>query len=475
MEIRKENAMSWLNAALEETAEPPHPLSLEALGSNIDPQWIEEALAATGTATVRRRRLPAEQVIWLVIGMAMRRDRPIHDVASKLDLILPDARGCSPSMSSGAVAQARRRVGEEPVKWLFERTARAWAHDRACKDEWRGLSLYAVDGTTMHVPDSDENRAYFGSGKLGTRGESGYPSVRLTSLMAVRSHLLAAAHLSPFDESELAGAKQLWDSVPDNSLVIVDKLYHTAQVVLGIQRAGAGRHWLARVKKNARWTVLETLGRSDVLVKLQVSSEARKKDPSLPESYVARAICYEHSDSEGEQWLLTSLVDATKYPRDELVALYHERWEIELGYDEIKTHMLEREEAIRSRTVKGVKQELWGIMLAFNLVRLEMAKIADEAVLPPWRISFVAALRLIRDEWDWCAIGTPGTIPKKLRRLREEIKRFILPPRRTDRRNPREAKNQDEQVPQEAPQATSLQIANCRQRQAEQPSGGGFA
>jgi hypothetical protein len=101
------------------------------------------------------------------------------------------------------------------------------------------------------------------------------------------------------------------------------------------------------------------------------------------------------------QTLLTSMLDATSYPADEIRELYHERWELELGYDEIKTEMLEREEAIRSRSPEGVRQELWGVFLAYNLVRLEMERIADEAGIEPRRVSFVTALRFIRDEWFW--------------------------------------------------------------------------
>jgi hypothetical protein len=138
--------------------------------------------------------------------------------------------------------------------------------------------------------------------------------------------------------------------------------------------------------------------------------------------------------------VLTSLTDHERYPAAEIVELYHERWEIEIGYDEVKTHMLEREEAIRSRTVVGVKQELWGILLAFNLIRFEMEKIAEDADVAPSRISFMAALRFIRDEWMWCAIASPGSIPKKLLRMRQRVIEFVLPPRRSDRRFRREIK-----------------------------------
>ena len=116
------------------------------------------------------------------------------------------------------------------------------------------------------------------------------------------------------------------------------------------------------------------------------------------------------------------------------------RWELELGYDEIKTEMLDREETIRSRTPAGVKQELWGIFLAYNLVRLEMDRIAEDAGVEPTRISFINSLRFICDEWLWCSIASPGAIPKHLRNLRTSLKTFILPKRRTERRYPRVVK-----------------------------------
>src|SRR5262249_61386890 len=105
--------------------------------------------------------------------------------------------------------------------------------------------------------------------------------------------------------------------------------------------------------------------------------------------------------------------------------MYHERWELELGYDEIKTELLDREEAIRSRTPTGVQQELWGIFLAYNLVRLEMERVAADAGVAPTRISFVAALRLICDEWLWSAVAVPGAIPKHLRNLRASLATLI--------------------------------------------------
>jgi hypothetical protein len=416
------------------------PEQLQRFRAHIDPAWIEEALLATGTATVRRRRLPAEQVLWLVIGMALQRDRPIADVVRHLELALPGP-GKRRTVAPSSVSQARSRLGADPVEWLFLRTGTQWAHTSARRQQWRGLALYGVDGSTLRVPDTDENREHFGGQKAGgDRGDSGYPLVRLVALMALRSHLLAAANFGPYGVDERSYSEALWEAVPDDSLTLVDRNYLQANALLTLSRRGRNRHWMTRAKSNSKWRMLQRLGPGDELVELRVTDHARRQDPSLPKTFQARAIRYQRRGFR-PQTLLTSLTDPTLYPAEEVRLLYHERWEIELGYDEIKTEMLQREETIRSKSPSAVAQELFGILLGYNLIRLEMERIADETGMEPLRISFVAALRFIVEEWHWSTItASPGAIPRHLEDMRDKIRRFVLPPRRTDRGFPRAVK-----------------------------------
>jgi hypothetical protein len=402
---------------------------------HLDPLWIEQALEATGTATLRKRRLPAEQVVWLVVGMALYRDRPICELVDRLDLVLP---GCNSTMAPSAVVEARARLGADPMEWLFEKSARKWAHESARRHAWRGLGLYGVDGSTLRVADSGENRAHFG-GPDGARGESGYPLVRVATLMALRSHLMASVAFGPYEESEIVLASALWREVPDDSLMMVDRGFLAAGILVPLNRDGRNRHWLTRAKSTTRWRVLERLGKDDDLVEFNVSPQARTYDPSLPKTFTARVVRYQKKGFRPET-VVTSMTDHEAFPASEIVALYHERWELELGYDEIKTEMLDREESIRCKSVEGVEQELWGIFLAYNMVRLEMERTADQIGVEPVRISFVGALRLICDEWWWASSSSPGAIPKNLARLSSRIARLVLPPRRSERRYPRVVK-----------------------------------
>lgn len=426
-----------------------NPETFDTFRSNLDPEWIERALDATGTATIRKRRLPAEQVVWLVLGMALFRDSSIEHVVSRLDLALPGRPGTT--ASKGSIAKARARLGSEPMKWLFETSAAKWSTEAATEARWRGLALYGVDGSSLRVPDSAENRSTFGgqSGREGT--ESGYPLVRIVTLMGLRSRLLRGVVVCPYAKtSEVTEAGPLFKQLSDHTLTIVDKAYLSAAVLLGIQRGGAERHWLTRALKSTSYEVIETYAPGDELVEMNVSSAARKKDPTLPKTWRARAIRYE-MPGFAPSVLLATLLDPTKYPAREIVALYHERWELEVGYDEMKTHMLNREEAIRSRTPEGVRQELWEVFLAYNMVRLEMARVAVEAKTEPTRISFIESLRLVRSAWEWSSFASPGAIPKKLAALRADMKRYVLPPRRSERRYPRAVKIKMSNYPRKRP------------------------
>lgn len=433
-----------LQEALLDVASYALPDSLDGLKAHLSSDWIEEALTWSGTTSIRRRRLPADQVVWLVIGMALYRREPIERVVQLLDLASPDKKGTL--LAKSAISQARRRLKHDALAYLFTVTAAEWSARSADADRWRGLAVYGWDGTTMRVPDSPENRAEFGGQHAGAgRGESGYPQVRIVAAMALRSHVLSSFRVADYHTGETTLARDLWNEIPDNSLVIFDRNFLVKRDFVGFEMAG-NKHWLSRSKSNTRWAVVEHLGRNDDLVELEIDV------PGMPKTWQLRAIRYKRRGFP-QATLLTSLLDSKAYPAAELVALYHERWECEIGYDELKTHMLDRQEAIRSRTPEGVRQELYGIAIAYNLIRLEMERAAREAKVPPTRISFMAALGLIKDEVGRLRgpILALGTIPSRLAFLRQQLKRLVLPERRSERSYPRAVKIKMSNYPRKRP------------------------
>jgi hypothetical protein len=417
------------------TAASLGPATFQSLKAKVPLDWISKALEETGVTTVRRRRLPAEQVVWLVLGIALYRDRPIEEVVDKLDLALGDGS----VVARSSIAQARTRVGEKPLKKLFEMTAAAWSKPSLQEEQWNGLTTLALDGTVLRVPDSEENRETFG-GQTNPICESAYPLVRIVALMAARSHVLIGASVEAYDGSnEHDEAVGLLDRIPNFSVTIIDRNFQGANLLVPLTRDGIERHYVRRAKTNARWEVVEQTRPGDAIVELSTSSKALSRDKTLPKTWRARAIEYEVNGEK--RTILTSLMDP-KFKAKDIVALYGERWEIELAYGELKTDILGREETIRSRTPVGVEQEVWGLLLTYNLIRVEMQRIAAEAKVSPRRISFVFALLQIRDEFLWSAMSrSPGAIPRHLADLRARIKRFVLPERRTERSYPRTVKS----------------------------------
>ncbi len=414
------------------------PESFEGLKSHVDAGWIKKALERGGVGKLRNRKLSAEDVVWLVIGMCLYRDYPMVDVAHRLDLVLPDSDGNPGMVSKGAIPQARAKVGVDPLRELFQITAQHWARDSAERYRWRGLMVLGADGSTLRVPDSPDNRTEF---RLppSSRSTAGYPQARVAVLMVLRSHLWLDFEFGDCRTGESSVSWPLIQRVPDQSVTILDRYYIDYAQLHQLHQMGKDRHWLVRARKNLKWRVVKRLGKGDDLVEITFPRALRKSHPDLPENFLARAVRYRRKGFRSRT-LLTSLLEPKAYPASEIVELYHERWELELGYDELKTDVLQQEEAIRSKTPDGVGQELWGMAIAYNLVRREMDLAARELNVTPPRLSFITALRLIRDLFYWAAIASPGALPKRIKKMRINLRRLILPPRQSDRRYPRHVK-----------------------------------
>ena len=412
-----------LSEQIHATLELSEPASFARLSEHLPLAWIEQALAASGTASVRRRRLPAEQVVWLVIALALYRHQSIPDVLETLDLALPnDANAC---VSKSGIAQARERLGDKPLLWLFEQTARAWVAQDAAHYKWKGLALYAMDGTTFRTADSPENRLHFGAQSYASGKVASYPQVRGVSLTAIPTHLVADIAFGCYGRNEMLYAKGLIERVPDHSLTIFDKGFLAAEILWGLRMGGSERHFLIPAKKNLQWELLSG-SEDDGIVQMKVSPQARTKNPALPENWTARAI----RDKDSDRILLTSLTDRRRFKPADILACYRRRWEIETSYRELKQTMLGAELTLRSRQPEGVHQEIWGALIAYNLVRLEMAKAALEARVEPTDLSFVLALRLIQGELIWAAGMAPGKLPAHLQRMRTKLQLAIVQKRR---------------------------------------------
>ncbi|RKE93332.1 IS4 family transposase [Xenorhabdus ehlersii] len=415
--------MSEFSRELQATAEFNYPESLDAFSQNIPMAWVTKAVKETGRATVRKRRFPAEQAVWLVLGIGLMRNRSINDVCDKLDLAFPDAKGELPSLASSRISKARHRIGVEPLRHLFHTTATEWEKEDTTYSVC-GLKILCVDGTQFKVPETGDNQ------QLGyASGKATFPSVLAVTLMSARTHLISDVAFGPITQSEMSYAQQLVGSAPENTLTLFDRGFLSAELFQSWRGAGKNTHWLTPIKSKMRYDIVEEYSPYDKLIEMPVSPQAQQAHPHLGKTWRARLILI--PDPKGEiKGFITSMECPVTYPLNAILGVYWERWEIETGYGELKQRLLNNTAILRSQTRAGIYQELWGILIAYNVVRLEMSRMAKVYRVEPLRISFINALRLIQDEFLWCSGRSPGTIPQKLKALRENGKRLILPPKR---------------------------------------------
>jgi IS4 transposase len=390
---------------------------------NIPVEWIESALTLSAKATIRRRRLPSDQVLWLVIGMALFRNEPIHEVARRLNICAQGLANESLLAKSG-VTNARKRLGSEPIEWLYRKTAKHWGLERYPEDTWEDLQVFALDGALLRTPDTPELREYFGSGNTSTNRQTPYPMMRLVSLMNVRSHVMVDAQISPYRKGEIPQAESLIHNLPENSVTLMDKGFWSANLLLSLTQDKTHRHWVMPARKRLVSKEIEQYNPHDRLVEMKVSPQARKKNPALPETWQVREVSYHVNGVD--KTVYTSL-PYEGYPTQKVAQLYHERWEIELGYRDIKSSMQHNALTLRSKKVELIEQEVWGLLLAYNLVRREASQAAISYGKAPNQISFKAAFQYIAVQLIVMADAlSPSKTGARLRDLRGGVASLLI-------------------------------------------------
>ncbi|MDN3653981.1 IS4 family transposase, partial [Thalassotalea ponticola] len=243
-------------------------------------------------------------------------------------------------------------------------------------------------------------------------------------------HLITGSAFDDYTVNEMVLAEKLIESTPDNSLTLFDRGFYSLGLLHKWQSTGNERHWLIPLKKNLQYDVIRSLGRNDKLARLTSNPRARKLWPELPNDIEVRLITRKiNGKSES---VLTSMIDPMRYPSADIGDLYSHRWEIELGYREQKQYMLGNRLTLRSRLPELVKQELWGILLTYNLIRYQMVKMCQtlKGNYLPYQLSFNGSLAHVMRLLVGLPYSSPGAIPRQLKHFYSMADSLILEPRR---------------------------------------------
>lgn len=370
---------------------------------------VDEVIAEAGAKEKRSRSLPAHVVVYYVLALALFFGEGYEEVMRRLVSGLRFLKNWSGEWkvpSTSAISQARARLGAQPLEELFHRVATPMARPGTRGAWYRSRRVMAIDGVVLDVPDTLENNEEFQHSK-GGRGESAFPVVRVVALGECGTHAIVSAALGNWSTGEQTLVPQLLPDLEPDMLILADRGFHSYRLWHEVIDTGAAV--VFRVSSTLVLPVLETFpdgSYRSVLLENKRQSPIRKsaKRSGDPVAYLSkvgtpcRVVEYQvpNRGSNETYRLITSILDYAEAPAPDLAALYHERWEIELAFDEIEIHQLGHGRVLRSKSPEMVRQEIWGILLAHYAIRHLMHEAADTADVDPDRLSFIRSLRVIR-------------------------------------------------------------------------------
>lgn len=393
-------------AGLAEGARVTDYISLGAVASWVPIDRVKGVLKRLGRQSQRQRQLPAHVMVYYVIALALYMEVSYGEVLRCLveglewiGLPTQRIRATGPS----GISQARSRLGAEPLRVLYDELAVPVAVEQTRGAWYRGWRLVSLDGTTLDVADEVGNAEAFGR-PGASRGASAYPQLRWVALVECGTHVLFAAQEGPYAMSEIELARKTMGRLDSSMLCLADR--HFFSFALWNQASTSGAELLWRMKKNASLPCEKRLEDGSYLSTIYPSAKDRRHGRNGLQVRVIEYTIDGLEEGEPLYRLLTTILDPEVAPAQELATLYHERWEIESSFDELKTHLRGRRIVLRSKTPELVRQEFYGLLLAHYAIRGIMHEAALRADLDPDELSFTHTVRVVKRK-----ILTAGSFP----------------------------------------------------------------
>ena len=414
---------------------------------------IDEVLTEQGKDEYRKGTILIPKfLVWLVLVLTLRRDLNYHKVLNWMvsgfrwiQTLLPPQPNV---VQDGTISHARVRLGVRVFRALFYKlTTLFWP----IAPDFHGLVSVAFDGSTGTMPDTKRNVEKFH--KPSSRsGNAAFPQMRMMTLMALSVRLMldvAYASYTGKGTGERSLVMQILGRLVHKGLLfLLDAGLYSFEIVWEINQAG--QKFIVKAPRRLKLKPIETLPDGSYLARLT----KKVVDPDAPPtkngrkrwkkvSLTVRVIRFQIPGFRPVS-LITNILDTTITAR-ELALHYHKRWDIEIAYDEIKTHQCatlrgQSPTTFRSKRPDLVEQELYALLIMYNMVRLLIRQAAEEHAKDPCAISFLDALQHIIDAAPLMTADEPNRQESKLSYLLELIANCDIDRPRRSRINPRVVK-----------------------------------
>ena len=409
---------------------------------------IPPELVSAAADTSRHRVYSHEVTFWAFLSQVLGEDGSCAKAVSEVQQWYRQRGLAAPSANTASYVEARLRLPEEMLRKIHRHLFTQLERHSTDAIRWRGHRVKAIDGTSAQMPDTARNQMKYPQPSSQDPG-CGFPVVQLVGLLDLNHGGWEDFVESDLSCSETEGFDQLFGCIEAGDILVGDRAYVSFEAVARLQQSEAhfvGRNHQSRKLDFRKGKKLGPNERLQVWRKPHWQTPGSKVSPEewtrLPEEIAVRIIRVKAIGRDGKavtRYIVTTLLDAQRYPAAEVASLYVHRWEIELRFRDIKTTM--KMEMLRTKSPEMIRKELMMHMIVYNALRLLMLKSAGPGGVNHRRLSFKGALQVLGTTSS--NFSNAGTKPRVLRRERSELMCRIaerVVPARPGRNEPRNVK-----------------------------------
>ncbi|MGB6041610.1 MAG: IS4 family transposase [Pirellulales bacterium] len=308
--------------------------------------------------------------------------------------------------NSGGFCKARAKLSEVVIERLATRVGSGCEKQVSEDWLWNGRHVKLADGTTVSMPDTEENQEKYPQQASQEEG-LGFPVARMVVLLSLATAMVCGMAIGPYsgkETGELALMRQLLDQLEAGDILLTDKYFCSYfMIALLLER---NIDFVARLHHARKEDAYRTkrLGKKDHLIQWQRPAKPDWMDQEtydrMPASLTLRQVevnVTEPGFRVESLVIVTTLSDVETYSRDDIAELYHRRWLVELDIRAIKCTL--GMDVLRCKSPEMVRKEIWTCLLAYNLIRRTMLQAAAAADLSPRQLSFANAMQTMAASW----------------------------------------------------------------------------
>ena len=395
----------------------------------LDADMVRSALAAEGVTFNQSIYTPLV-TLGVFLSQVLDPDHSCRAAVARLIvwLSIHGRNPCAPE--TGSYCDARQRLPLGVIMRLVRQTAREIEGGAPAGWLWEGRHVVLVDGTTASMPDTAENQAAYPQSKAQGIG-LGFPLVRMVALIALAAGVVRDLALGPYqgkETGETALFRTLWDGLKAEEIVLGDRCFASFFGIAGLTQRGVDGLFRMHQRRKFDFRRGRRLGLEDHVVPWTKPARPDWMDEEtyarIPEELTVRELrvtVEQPGFRVNELVLVTTMLDAERYPKEEVADLFLQRWNIELDLRSIKDVL--QMDVLRCKSPEMVEKEIWMHLLAYNLIRGVMAKAAVAHNKQPRQLSFKGALQTMTAFQDALRQATPIDRNRLVRDLLKAISR----------------------------------------------------